>query len=73
LSDAQHHTDELESTERGLEPPADPRPSEERDDDASEDARTSPFPYAEKFGEWVADETTTADGPHRSAARDAEG
>lgn len=72
MSDAQDHTDELEPTERGLEPPADPRPSEERGEDASAGDRTSPFPYAEKFGEWVADETTTADGPHPSGARDAD-
>ncbi len=73
MSDAQDHTDELEPTERGLEPPADPRPSEERGEDSSADDRTSPFPYAEKFGEWVADETAALDGPHRSATGDDEG
>jgi hypothetical protein len=59
---------------RRRESPAHPRPSEERDDDASEDARTSPFPYAEKFDEWVADEAAAFDGQEqRSPARDAEG
>ena len=72
MSNAQDHTDESQPTER-LEPPAHPRPSEERGEDSSVDDRTSPFPYAEKFDEWVADEATTADGPHRSAAGDAEG
>ena len=73
MSDAQDHTDELEPTERGLDPPADPRASEERGEDASADDRTSPFPYAEKFGEWVADEAAAFDGPHRTVARDADG
>lgn len=72
MSNAQDHTDEPEAMERGLEPPAHPRQSEERED-ASADDRTSPFPYAEKFGEWVADETAALDGQHRSAAGDDEG
>jgi len=44
-------------------PPADPRAAGEGDDDAAPDARTSPFPYAESFDEWVADETAAPDGP----------
>ena len=47
-----------------LPPPADPRAAGgEGDDDAAPDARTSPFPYAESFDEWVADETAAPDDP----------
>jgi hypothetical protein len=59
---------------RRLQPPAHPRPSDEGDDDAAADERTSPFPYAEKFDEWVADETAASDGrqPRRDrGSRDA--
>jgi hypothetical protein len=34
-----------------------PRAASEGDDDSAADDRTSPFPYAESFAEWVADET----------------
>ena len=44
--------------------PADPRAAGEGDDDAAPDARTSPFPYAESFDEWVADETAAPDDPY---------
>lgn len=44
-----------------VQPLADPRPAGEGDDDAAADERTSPFPYAESFDEWVADETAAAD------------
>jgi len=33
------------------------------DDDAAADERTSPFPYAESFDEWVADETAARADP----------
>ena len=54
--------------------PAHPRPSDEGEEDAAADERTSPFPYAEKFDEWVADETAASDGrQHRrdTGSRDA--
>jgi hypothetical protein len=44
-----------------VQPLADPRPAGEGDDDAAADERTSPFPYAESFDEWVADETAAPD------------
>ena len=56
-----------------LQPPAHPRSSDEDDEDAGADERTSPFPYAERFDEWVADETAAPDGrQHRSEAGDAD-
>jgi len=56
-----------------LQPPAHPRPSDEDGEDAGADERTSPFPYAEKFDEWVADETAAPDGrQHRREAGDAD-
>jgi hypothetical protein len=65
---------EAEQPLPGLERPAPPPPSEGAGDDAAPDERTSPSPYAEKFDEWVADETGASDGQeHRSPARDAEG
>ena len=58
-------------SERDPQPPAHPRPSDEADDDAAADERTSPFPYADNFSEWVADETATPDGrQHRREAVD---
>ena len=62
MSDEQNAVEEPEQTVRGLQPPAHPRPSEERGEDAATDERTSPFPYAENFEEWVADETTAPGG-----------
>ncbi len=59
---------------RRLQPPARSRPSDAGDEDAAADGRTSPFPYAEKFDEWVADETAGSDGrQHRrdTGSRDA--
>ena len=45
------------------------RSPDERDGDADVDERTSPSPYAEKFDEWVADETAAPDGrQHRREA-----
>jgi len=35
----------------------------EAGDEAADD-RTSPFPYAENFDEWVADETAAPDDPY---------
>ncbi len=44
---------------------AHPRRSEERGEDAAADERTSPFPYAEDFDEWAADETAApTEGQH---------
>ncbi len=58
---------------RRLQPPARPRPSDEDGEGAAADERTSPFPYAENFGEWVADETAAPDGrQHRREAGDAD-
>ena len=65
MSEEQNSSEEPEQTVRGLRPPAQPRPSEERGDDAATDERTSPFPYAENFEEWVADETTAPGGAAR--------
>jgi hypothetical protein len=53
-------------------PPAHLPPLDEVGEDAAEDARTSPFPYAEKFDEWVADETAAPDAVHRREAGDAD-
>ena len=59
------------SSRHWLPTPADPRGSDEGEEDAAADERTSPFPYAEKFDEWVADETAASDGrPDRSGMRD---
>ena len=53
--------------------PAHPRPSDEGGEDAAADERTSPFPYAEKFDEWVADETAASDGrQHRRETGEAD-
>jgi hypothetical protein len=55
---------------RRPQPRAQPGPSDERDD-AATDERTSPFPYAERFDQWVADETTAPDGQqHRQVTGD---
>ncbi|HEX4745520.1 MAG TPA: hypothetical protein VFU99_01450 [Gaiellaceae bacterium] len=71
MSDAHDPGDEPPQKVRRLEPPA--PPAEERED-AAADERTSPFPYAEKFDEWVADETAASDGhERRGAAGDADG
>ena len=52
--------------------PAHPGPSDEGGEDAPADERTSPFPYAERFDEWVADETTAPGGrQHRHVTGDA--
>ena len=65
LTDEQNTVDEAEQTgrpsTRRLQPPA---PSSLSEDGAA-DERTSPFPYAEKFDEWVADETATPDARQR--------
>ena len=42
--------------------PAHPRPSDEDEEDAAADERTLPSPYAEKFDDWVADETAASNG-----------
>ena len=56
-----------------LPPPAHPRPSDEGEEDAAANESTSPFPYAEKFDEWVADETAASDGRrHRCEGGDAD-
>lgn len=65
MSEAENPGHEPEETGRELEPPAPPSPSEEGGDDAALDERTSPAPYAERFDEWVADETAA---PDRAAA-----
>ena len=41
-----------------------PHPSNEDEDEAATED-TSPFPYAEVFGEWVADETANPNGHQR--------
>ena len=66
LTEKQNTEEEPEPTglppsARRLQPPAHPRPSDEGGEDAAGDERTSPFPYAEKFDEWVADETAAPD------------
>ena len=76
MADRQNPLEEPEQTvtpssARRLQPPAHPRPSDEDDEAAAADERTSPFPYAEGFDEWVADETAAPDGRlHRSEAAD---
>ena len=74
MSEEQGSVEEPEQTVRAPETPAHPRPSEARGESAAADERTSPFPYAENFDEWVADETAAPDGRQdRSAAGDADG
>lgn len=54
---------------RPPEPPAHSRADEEHGNDAEEDERTLPFPYAGRFEEWVADETEASETPqHRRRA-----
>ena len=66
LTDEQNIAEESE--------PVRPRPSDEGSEGAAADERTSPFPYAENFDEWVADETAAPDGwQHRRQAHDADG
>jgi hypothetical protein len=69
LTDEQNTVDEPEQTAppstRRRQPPAPPSPSDEVGEDGAADERTSPFPYAEKFDEWVADETATPDARQR--------
>jgi hypothetical protein len=38
-----------------------PTPSDAGDEHAEADERTLPFPYAEKFDDWVADETAASE------------
>ena len=57
------------SSRRRLTGPAHPRPSDEGRQDAPADERTSPFPYAVRFDEWVADETAASDGGSIAARR----
>jgi hypothetical protein len=63
-----------EHTAEGIDRDADPpsprrsRPSADRKrygdvDGRTTDERTSPFPYAEDFDEWVADETAASEAP----------
>lgn len=53
-------------------PSTDPDPSTHREDEAAA-RRRSPFPYAEKFEEWVADETGSSDvRQHRRKRGDAD-
>jgi len=44
----------------------------DEDGEDAADGRTSPFPYAENFGEWVADETAAPDGRQHREAGDAD-
>jgi hypothetical protein len=53
---------------RRPQPPAHPGRSDEGGEDAAADERTSPFPYAEKFGQWVVDETAPDERQRRSQA-----
>ena len=56
---------------RRPQPPAQPGRSDEGGEDAAADERTSPFPYAERFNEWVADETAAPGGrQHRRVPGD---
>lgn len=55
----------------GDEPKQIPRPKDAGDEHAEPDERTSPFPYAEKFDDWVADETAASEV--RDDRRDARG
>jgi hypothetical protein len=50
--------------------PSIPRRSEEVGGDATADERTSPFPYAESFDEWVADETASPEVERRRETGD---
>ena len=56
---------------RRPQPPAHPRAAGEAGDEAADD-RTSPFPYAENFDEWVADETAAPDEPYDGRAKENE-
>ena len=73
LSEEQNSAEEPKETVRERRAPARSRAPETRGEDASAEERTSPFPYAEDFDQWVADETAAPDGRrHRSAADDAD-
>jgi hypothetical protein len=50
---------------RSTSTPSRGRSSAEDADETVADERTSPFPYAEKFDEWVADETAPDEGQRR--------
>ena len=57
----------VEEAEEAVTPPVPsrpdlPAPGDEDEEDAAADDRTSPSPYAEKFDEWVADETAATNG-----------
>lgn len=67
MREEQDSVEERERTAGGLQPPAHPCPSEESGEAAAADERTSPFPYAEKFDEWVADETVAPDAGQQQA------
>jgi hypothetical protein len=72
VTDEQDSVDEPEPKVRKL-PPAHPGPSPEAGEAAPAEEHTSPFPYAEKFEEWVADETASRYArQHDSAAADAD-
>ena len=43
--------------------------SGESEEDVAVEQRTMPFPYAERFARWVADETATSDGRRRQDHR----
>jgi hypothetical protein len=67
LTDERHTA---ERDERRAAPSRRSRPSARPDDDGEDDGRTtdertSPFPYADDFDEWVADETAAPDGGQR--------
>ena len=65
LTDEQNTAEEPE--------PVRPRPSDEGSEGAAADDRTSPFPYAENFDDWVAEETAAPEGsqhPRRADAAD---
>ena len=53
----------------GLPVPTHRHPSDEDEEDAAADERTSPSPYAEKFDEWVADETAASNGRQHRRTR----
>jgi hypothetical protein len=75
MTEQESTTGEPEQTDapkrgRRLQPPALPSPSDEGGEDAAA-KRTSPFPYAERFGEWVSDETAVPGGrQHRRVTGD---
>ena len=71
MTEEQDTGDEPEPTvpspsSRRLKPPAPPRPSRGGGEDAAPEERTAPFPYAEKFEDWVADETAAPEGQPES-------